>query len=269
MPDWITKPLTTLAFCWRLQRRDGVTIGLTSHDRNLVIDGLTYQATPGMSPSAIERTAGFDADSVELAGALTSDAIRGDDLEAGRWDGAQFRLFAVDWTEPDASHVHLARGEMGSVSLHGDAFSVELRGPTSVLDAPVSVETSPDCRASLGDRRCGVDMAGRSRIVAVTAATGAVITVSAAANPGDYGQGQLLWLDGPNAGLRHLILDNSGAQINLATPPHHQVTAGSRARITQGCDRRFATCTGRFANAVNFQGEPHLPGNDLLLRNVA
>jgi hypothetical protein len=28
-----------LAFCWRLERRDGVTIGLTSHDRDLVVGG--------------------------------------------------------------------------------------------------------------------------------------------------------------------------------------------------------------------------------------
>ena len=28
----------------------------------------------------------------------------------------------------------------------------------------------------------------------------------------------------------------------------------------------FATCRDRFANAQNFRGEPHLPGNDLLTR---
>ena len=44
------------------------------------------------------------------------------------------------------------------------------------------------------------------------------------------------------------------------------VVAGSRVEITQGCDKRFATCVARFSNAVNFRGEPHLPGNDLLTR---
>lgn len=32
--------LTTIALCWRVERRDGVAIGLTDHDRDLVIDGL-------------------------------------------------------------------------------------------------------------------------------------------------------------------------------------------------------------------------------------
>jgi hypothetical protein len=44
--------------------------------------------------------------------------------------------------------------------------SARLRGPTSVLDAPVVEETSPECRAQLGDRRCRVDLSGR-RISAV------------------------------------------------------------------------------------------------------
>jgi hypothetical protein len=41
---------------------------------------------------------------------------------------------------------------------------------------------------------------------------------------------------------------------------------GTLARLTEGCDHTIATCAGRFANAINFQGEPFLPGNDLLTR---
>jgi AcrR family transcriptional regulator len=36
--------------------------------------------------------------------------------------------------------------------------------------------------------------------------------------------------------------------------------------LIEGCDRQLATCRDRFANVANFQGEPHLPGNDLLTR---
>jgi uncharacterized phage protein (TIGR02218 family) len=55
----------------------------------------------------------------------------------------------------------------------------------------------------------------------------------------------------------------------LADAPSFAVLPGDRAELTQGCDRRFSTCRDRFANAVNFQGEPHLPGNDLLTRYVS
>ncbi|WP_439580802.1 baseplate hub domain-containing protein, partial [Elioraea sp.] len=39
--------LTTLATCWRVARRDGTLFGFTDHDRDLVVDGLTYRARTG------------------------------------------------------------------------------------------------------------------------------------------------------------------------------------------------------------------------------
>ena len=37
---------------------------------------------------------------------------------------------------------------------------------------------------------------------------------------------------------------------------------GDAFTITAGCDKQFATCQAKFANAVNFRGFPHMPGND-------
>ncbi len=48
--------LTTIAWCWRIERRDGVTIGLTAHDRDVVVAGLVHRAAPGMTPSAISSS---------------------------------------------------------------------------------------------------------------------------------------------------------------------------------------------------------------------
>src|SRR3546814_6193514 len=94
MAGFLDGDLTTIALCWRLERRDVVTIGLTTHDRDLMIGGLLHRAAPGMSPSAIERSAGLAPHTLDVAGALTSDAIREDVLIAGRWAGARGALFA-------------------------------------------------------------------------------------------------------------------------------------------------------------------------------
>src|SRR3546814_14833988 len=51
----LERELVGLAFCWRLDRRDGVSMGLTSHARDLMVDGLIYRASPGMLPSEIGR----------------------------------------------------------------------------------------------------------------------------------------------------------------------------------------------------------------------
>ena len=61
MSDWFAHELTTLAFCWRLDRRDGISLGFTSHDRDLVMGGFLFRAAPGMVPSALEQSAGLEA----------------------------------------------------------------------------------------------------------------------------------------------------------------------------------------------------------------
>src|SRR3546814_12818503 len=85
-PDWLRAEVVTLAWCWRLARRDGVVIGFTSPDRDLVIGGLAYRAAPGMKPSAIETNDSPDAATVDLGGANAGDGIAARRLDWGRWD---------------------------------------------------------------------------------------------------------------------------------------------------------------------------------------
>lgn len=268
MADWLQPDLTTVALCWRLDRRDGVSLGFTSHDRDLAIGGVTYRAAPGMVPSAISLSDGFDVDTLDVSGALTHDAIRTDDLAVGRWDGAAVRLFAVDWTHPEDDALPLARGELGDVEMRDDAFTAELSGPTALLERPVVEYTSPECRAELGDRRCRIDMATRRKISPIIEVMDAVtIRVAAADDVGDaYGYGRLRWIDGACAGLTSAILSSDGDRLTLREPPPAPVRAGLLVEITHGCNKSLATCGARFGNAVNFRGEPWLPGNDLLTR---
>jgi uncharacterized phage protein (TIGR02218 family) len=263
---WLQPELTTLAFCWRLERRDGIVLGFTSHDRRLVLAGLAYHAAPGMVPSAIEQNDGFDADSVEVQGLLTSPFIRAEDLAAGRWDGARLKLYAVDWTAPDTDPLLLIQGEIGLVSQAGESFSAELRGPTGLLDASVMDVTSPQCRAQLGDRACGVDLAPLRMAVTVTDHEDGVLMLEQGLPLGHFAFGSLRWSDGANAGMSGLILAHDATTLTLAEFPRNPVMAGDRAELVQACDRTLASCAQRFGNALNFRGEPHLPGNDLLTR---
>jgi uncharacterized phage protein (TIGR02218 family) len=259
--------LTTIAFCWRLERRDGVALGFTTHDRDLIIGHLRYRAAPGMLPSAISLSDGFDPDSLDISGALTSDAISEEDLKAGRWDGAAVTLFMADWEDLDAGHIPLARGVLGDVAAQGNGFTAELRGPTAMLERPVVEQTSPECRAQLGDKRCRVDMAPRVRVTQVTAVEeDAVEVAEASVEPNAYAYGRLRWIGGRNSGLESELLSSDGLRLQLREPTLYPATSGDLVEISEGCDRSFATCTARFANGANFRGEPHLPGMDLLTR---
>lgn len=263
--EWLEGELTTMAICWRIERRDGVAIGLTAHDQDLTIGGLIYRAAPGMVPSAIVRGDAAQGNGMQATGSLTSEGISETDLQAGRWDGAEVEVFAVDWCDP-AQPLSLGRGRFGSVETSGHGFAAELRGGLMALDAPVSERTSPDCRAELGGRRCRAAMAGRRHWARVIAINGRDVTLDQAeplANA--YGEGRLCWFGGRNSGLDDAILKSTGDVVTLRRHPRFTDT-GVLVRIEQGCDKRLQTCANRFSNAANFRGEPYLPGIDLLTR---
>lgn len=264
----VDKALTTLAFCWRVERRDGAALGFTSHDRDLEIGRLGYRAAPGMLPSAVTLSDGFDLDMLDVSGALTSDAITDADLKAGRWDGASVFLFMVDWEAPEGEQVMLARGELGDVAMEGNGFSAELRGPTALLEKPVVEQTSPECRAQLGDKRCRIDMAARVRVTRIAAVIDEdmVEVGEAAAGANAYGYGRLRWIGGANSGLESAVLASAGTRLTLREAPPFGAAVGDLIEIGEGCDKSLDTCSGRFGNVLNFRGEPHLPGLDLLTR---
>lgn len=261
----ISSPLSQLAFCWRIERKDGAGLGLTSHDRPLEIDGEVYDPSPGITPHAISLSSGLSPDDSEVSGALSGRGLATSDLQIGLWDGAQADLFTVDWEAPENTRVDLISGSLGEVHSKDSEFEAALVGAAAVLEQAAAPETQPSCRADFGDAQCRVDLAGRRIDAVVDLADGALLTCQAPFGD-DVRFGRITILDGENRGFRSVILAVSGADLTMRDFPRATVEPGTRVRVEQGCDKMFATCRDRFANAANFRGEPHLPGRDLLTR---
>lgn len=263
---WLAQPLVTAAWCWRLVRRDGVVVALTSHDRDLVRGGTLYRAAPGMRPSQIEQHDRLDGQSIDLSGAISSAAIRAEDIAAGRWDGAALVLLVADWADAAAAPVIVAQGTLGSIEQRGREFAAELLGPMTVLDAPVVPLTSPTCRAALGDRDCRVALAPLTEVRRAVGVSGRVVTLDAPIAADLFVLGRLRWLDGAATGLVSPIIAQGVDSITLAELPPELPLLPVRVELQQGCDKRLATCAERFGNVLNFRGEAQLPGFDLLTR---
>lgn len=267
--DRLAPEVTTIALCWRLARADGIVLGFTAHDRALTVAGLRYEASPGMTPSAISAGLGLDVATMEFAGGLGGGAMTDADLAAGRFDGARLDVFMIDWAAPDAGTLPVARGTLGTVTRDltgsGGGFVATVRGPTAAFDA-LAVETcSPTCRAELGDRRCRIDLAPRTLVAHVGAGSQRdAVRVDGADDR--FVDGRLRCLDGPNAGLDARVAAVGDGILMLIEPLPTAPALGSRVELREGCDKRLATCTARFANAANFRGEPHVPGGDVLTR---
>ena len=213
----LDKELTSIAFCWRLERRDGAGLALTSHDRALVVGGIRYEPAPGMTPAAIRAEMGLEPRSSEVSGSLSSEAISETDIAAGRWDGAELKLTAVDWENPEET-IELLAGELGQVTSKDGAFEVELLGAAAKLERPVCPITSPDCRAELGDPKCRVDMAGRRIRGTVASVAGHLIGVDVAVDD-RFRFGEIRFLSGPANGERRVILAIDDDVLVLRSAP--------------------------------------------------
>lgn len=150
-------PVTTLATCWRITRRDGQTYHFTDHDRDLEVDGATYLASTGYSRTAISNDASLSVDNLDVEGVFDSAAITEADLRAGLFDQAEVHIFLVNWADPAMGILRLRRGWFGEVTLSEQGmFRTELRGMTQRLQHRMGALYSPECRADLGDARCRV-----------------------------------------------------------------------------------------------------------------
>ncbi|NNU81914.1 DUF2163 domain-containing protein [Halovulum dunhuangense] len=265
--------LATLARCWEIARRDGLRLGFTDHDRDLAFGGLVFEAGAGLDAGALERSAGLSVDNAQAVGALRSDRVSEADVLAGRFDGAEVRLWLVDWSDPRA-RVEQFRGGLGEIRVVGGAFEAELRGLAERLNQPLGRAYLRGCDRVLGDARCGVDVGlpalMREAEVVQAITRGAVLIAEDAAHaPGWFRGGALEWLSGANAGLAAVVREDRGEgvlrRLVLWSEAKAEVAPGDRLRVVAGCDKRFETCRDRFANALNFRGFPHMPGEDWVM----
>ncbi|MFZ5610170.1 MAG: DUF2163 domain-containing protein [Pseudomonadota bacterium] len=262
----LAAPVTSLALCWRVTRRDGVSLGFTTHDQTLVIDGARYRPAPSFLPSQIAAGSGLNVDNMEIEGVLSDSAIREADLLAGRYDLARIAVFLVNWADPPAGRIVLQTGTLGEVRAEDARFTAEMRGLKQALQQPVGAVFSPECRADLGDRQCRVALRDFTVMSQVAAVEGTKRMRSALGFPdGWFHYGRLLWLGGGNAGLEMDVSSDSAGVLALQGSLAAPIEIGDRFQVEAGCDKRFVTCRDKFANGENFRGEPFVPGVDSLL----
>ena len=266
----VERGVTTLCRCWALTRSDGVQLGFTDHDRMLAFDGITFKAETGLSAQALQQATGLAVDNTEAIGALSDAGLREDEIEAGRFDGAEVRAWLVNWADVSVRWLQF-RGTLGEIRRGGGAFHADLRGLTQALNRPLGRIYQKACTAVLGDGDCRFDLEtpGYAEVRAVAEVTEARLfrwSDLAGYEPGWFARGRLEVLSGAAKGLWAVIKrdenDAQGRQIALWEPLRAEVVPGDMVRLVAGCDKRMETCRLKFNNLLNFQGFPDIPGED-------
>ena len=265
---------TTLSWCWRISRSDGVALGFTDHDRALSFDGTAFEPESGFAASEIRAGSDLAVDAQDATGVLTSDRITETDILDGRWDNAAVELWRVNWSDT-SQRVLLRRGAVGQIRRGRMAFVAEVRSLAHVLGQTVGRTFQAGCDARLGDARCGIDLEnvvykGTGVVTDLLRDRAFMASGLARFDAGWFTSGTLIWTSGANAAritevLAH-GLDGSIATLTLLEAPVRAIAESDSFIARAGCDKRIATCSAKFANVANFRGFPNIPGQDAVLR---
>ncbi|MGP9791790.1 DUF2163 domain-containing protein [Roseinatronobacter sp. NSM] len=265
---------TTLAWCWRITRADGVGFGFTDHDRVLVFEGTEFEPESGFAASEIRAGSDLSVDAQDAEGVLSSDRITETDILDGRWDAAEVELWRVNWADT-SQRVLMRRGAVGQIRRGRMAFVAEVRSLAHVLGQTVGRTFQASCDAALGDARCGVNLdaaeyRGNGAVIDLLRDRAFTASGLSGFTSGWFAFGTVEWVSGANAGRRaemlaHDLVDGV-AILTLLEAPVRAVTEGDSFTIQAGCDKRIETCSAKFGNVANFRGFPHIPGQDTILR---
>ncbi|WP_019956773.1 DUF2163 domain-containing protein [Yoonia vestfoldensis] len=265
---------TTLSWCWRISRTDGVALGFTDHDRALSFDGTEFEPESGFAASEIRSGSDLAVDAQDASGVLTSDRITETDILDGRWDNAAVELWRVNWADT-SQRVLMRRGAVGQIRRGRMAFVAEVRSLAHVLGQTVGRTFQAGCDAALGDARCGIDLEnavykGAGMITDLLRDRAFMASGLSAFEAGWFTSGTITWTSGANTGritevLAHGLAD-AIATLTLLEAPVRTIAEGDAFVARAGCDKRIATCGAKFANTANFRGFPNIPGQDAVLR---
>jgi uncharacterized phage protein (TIGR02218 family) len=279
MASHIAQGQTTLATCLKLTLIDGTVLGVTEHDQNLVVSGVTYYAYAGFSKFNLSDKANGDSSTIKLEGMVDSTVFLADDIRARRFDYAAFEIFLVNWkdTSPTFGRILGPTGKLGVFTLDEYKFAVDFYGLGYRLSQVGGELLSRDCRVDFGSARCapggaladGTTIDSLMQSGAVTATDGyKTIVVSGISNLGKPLDGGLLtWSSGNNQNLSIEVasVDFGTSTIALYLKTFLPIQVGDTFDLQPACDKSISTCIQSYNNAVNFQAEPLVPGDDALV----
>lgn len=251
-----------------ITRRDSVVIRFTESDEPITIDSQTYAVVPGLSVSAIKHTSNGEMPSCQFVAVHQVGAtFDSNHIDIGFFDGAAVQLYVVDRLNLSRKGLEFT-GSISSIAYTTEnqvTFSVV--GPVANARILMTEKRSPMCRTDLFSVLCGVPKAS----YAVAATVASIVntfqfTVSGLSQAdGWFNQGVAVLPNGFAFEIGTWV--QSTQTITAYLPSHRIVTVGGTITLYPGCDKTMGDCQ-RYANTLNFQGEPHFLGTAAAAQQV-
>ena len=261
---------------WKIERLDGAIFRFTDHNIKLTVQGQVYTPIDSFIATAREAQSQLESINVTAQGSVTAASFTVDKMIAGFFREAEVTEFVVDWKYPWAGIIICNIYIIEQLTFDGERWVAEFVGQAKRLTRQVGHVYSRNCRYTLGDQDCKVDLSTggftntpSNGVTAVT--TDRESTQFAATDLTDddafWAQGTIEWTEGDNTGIDTEVKTwtKSGAGFVLAIPTPFDIVVGDKFIVIAGCDKSQRTCIDKFDNNVNHGGFPNIPGPDKIL----
>ena len=266
----LAKVSTFAGECLVLAARDGTRARFTSIDVPQVIDlGLGAGAETcgdSMVLSAITLAAGLDASFAELRGPLGPVLTRAA-IEGGKWQDADAWLVRV-WPGI-AGWAPIVAGKVREPRTEEPEFVLQVRNQADNLNQSLEQRISGYCRLRFGSSQCGgTPVTAAATVTAVTGPLSFAVSYAGSFASGYFQFGEAAFTGGALSGvvaeaLFGFIQSAPGAgSLVLDTPLPALPVVGDTLMLKQGCPKIRSACIARQGTAINFGGEPDVPGSE-------
>lgn len=138
---------------------------------------------------------------------------------------------------------------------------LKLEPITAKLQKTLLCTYSQTCRAEFGDSKCKLIKDNFINSFNVKLIEGyKIILTDYKTENGYYTAGDAIFSDGTII----KILNHNNVTLRLDRPVPLHLKSSKIIQLIPGCDKKFTTCCNKFNNAINFRGEPCIPGNKIL-----
>lgn len=269
-------------------------VGVTALDRDVEYDDgegdseIVYRAAVGMVPSEIRQSLSMGVDNAEFQHLLAEYplALAEEDIAAGVYDFADFRLMLVNYEDLSMGHVELMTGQLGQMRVeNGMAFWTEQTSLVKQLKQSIVEKDSLTCRATFGSQPigtpgaevtqrfpCGFDTSTlwvASSVMAVGLESNRTFTALALGLPAnECVPGMLRWLTGRNAGRSYEVeAQDADGVISLAFETMFPIEGGDTFEIRPDCTKwkdGHNGCRHFWGDdwVLHYRGEPYIPVAD-------
>ncbi|MGB4191014.1 MAG: DUF2163 domain-containing protein [Rickettsiales bacterium] len=259
--------ISTIVTCWNLKLKNKKLLCFTDFDQDIEFEDKKYICGGYFTPSSIFSSNELAQDNFSISGIIDGDIFSHEAFIRGDFNRSFLEIFTLDLKNLDKPKNILKTGWLGEIKYNQNSFESEVSTLSAKTNNIIGKCYSNSCRAEFADQFCKKNKADFSFSGAITEIiTNNIFIDENRSEPNDYfTKGVIKFLSGGGKDASYNILAFENKKIILESAINLRIEIGDLYLITAGCDKSIMACINKFSNALNFRGEPYIPGKHKLL----